>query len=286
MRALGYEEYKGRWLSPQEAEKARQRDLKKQAATEWSQRVRALARQLTSSHASAREQAERKLLEISDPAAFPAVASLLDDSHPEVRWLALQLVRRRHIKEAAPMLAERVLYEPITSLRDVCRANLLDMRNDEAVKVLIKGLKNSNMTVSHRATRALGELKEMSAVPYLIRCLHEFFLVPVTAEDEELSSVPGGLDATSGPAAVTRSFDPRGPRRDRLREGVWVKEGEPRGDLKRVMRPNVDAIEALQAITGEDFGDDAAAWQEWWESEGKEQLQPAQEENAPPGQTP
>lgn len=255
MRAQGFEKYKGSWLSREEVERLRQADLKKRLEAEWAARIQRLKYQVTHSVVSFHSEAEKQLLEISDPAAFPAIVRLLEDYHARVRLLALELVNRHRIPEAAPMLARLTLLDPDPRLSDAARVTLVDIKDEEAFKVLIKGLRHRQSGVRHRACVALGLFKDARAVPFLILSIKELFLVSV--KKEELPSE----EKTELPPLAYHSLS------DRMTRGVWTANSGP--DKKLVIRINQDAIDALRTITGEDFGDDEDAWQNWWRKEVK-----------------
>ncbi len=283
MRAQGFEKYKDRWLSREEAERLRQADLKRRLEAEWSTRIQRLRAQVTHPLVSVRLQAEKQLLEISDPAAFPAIVRLLEDYHPRVRWLALELVNRYRIPEAAPTLAKLSLHDSEPRLRDTARVTLLDIKDEEALKALIKGLRHQESDVRHRACIALGQFRDQRAVPFLIRSIKEVFLVSVKdGKPLSLKSTRKRLpieEVSELPPLVRHSLFRY------LMEDQWNPSAEP--DKKLVVRINQDALDALKAITGEDFGSDEDAWQDWWHKEGEQKLKQQHEkrkEPAPSGQ--
>jgi len=278
MRARGFEKYKDRWLSREEAERLKQADLKQRLEAEWSARIQRLKSQVTHPLVSLRSKAEKQLLEISDPAAFPAIVRLLEDYHPRVRWLALELANRHRIPEAAPALAKLTLQDSEPRLRDAARVTLLDIKDDEALKALIEGLRHRESAVRHRACIALGQFRDMRAVPFLISSIKELFLVSADQEEKPAPvstrrSLPAE-EASGLPPLVYHSLF------DRLTKNIWTGNQDP--DKKLVVRINQDAVDALRAITGEDFGDDEDAWQDWWRKEGEQRSKQQHEKGKKP----
>ena len=112
-----------------------------------------------------------------------------------------------------------------------------------AVPALIQTLKDQDASVRSRAAQALGEIgPEAKEAVYA--------LIDVFQDGEEIGRSQAAHEAIHALSRI----------------GPGAKEAAPA--LIGALRDNfmrMSAAEALKEITGQDFGEDAARWQRWWE---------------------
>ena len=118
---------------------------------------------------------------------------------------------------------------------------------EDAIPALIQALKDQDLYVRRAAAEALGNIgaRTDQVVPALIQTLNDEWHASQAAVDALGNIGPDGMEAVPALIQVlanANSYD------------CW------------------GVIEALKAITGQNFGNDAVAWQAWWETQAT--LQP------------
>ncbi len=144
----------------------------------------------------------------------------------------------------------------------------------EAVPALIESVNDSDEQVQYAVIGALGAIGDNKAIPALITALHHSndytrYVAALALEKFGPAAAPAVPDLVSvlnddfaqvGSAAV-----------DALAAiGPGAKEACP--DLIKLLEiekspPHFIVADALESITGQKFGEDAAAWRSWWESQ-------------------
>mgnify|MGYP001578381448 CR=1 FL=1 len=109
-----------------------------------------------------------------------------------------------------------------------------------AVEPLILVLKDRDTDVRVNAAGALGKIKDPRAIKPLIEALKD-----LNMDSNSLLKIVSALSETGKPAV------------EPLIE--VLKDKDSLGGFRG------NAAWALRAITGQDFGEDPAKWQEWWE---------------------
>jgi hypothetical protein len=113
---------------------------------------------------------------------------------------------------------------------------------EEAIPTLIQALKDEDSRTRYTAAEALGNIgaRTDQVVPALIQTLNDDWPVRQAAVGALGNIGPDGVEAVPALIQVlanANSYDRR------------------------------DVVEALRAITGQDLGDEPAAWQAWWEAQ-------------------
>lgn len=173
--------------------------------------------------------------------SIPVLLEALVDQEYGVQLAAQSALGR--IPSAIPALIE-ALDDPVADRRDGA-ANALGYFGPlarEAVPKLVVLLKEDDKFVRWSAINTLANIgpESATAVPALVEILHD--------PDEDLRGSAVAALRQIGPAALEAV-----PRLIELLDDQEILYGY--------------ASEALAAITGQDFGDDRAAWQAWWESQ-------------------
>ena len=143
------------------------------------------------------------------------------------------------------------------------------------IQALTQTLEDEDEDVREAAIQALGEIgpQAVEAVPALIDTLQEHEDHDVREAGAEVLGMIGPDAKEAVPALIQT-----------LEEDFWVREaaaealgeiGPEEGVVPALIQaledagPSVSrsAADALEAITGQDFGEDAARWRQWWEEQ-------------------
>ena len=189
-----------------------------------------------------REAAAEALGKIG-PEEVPALIKALGDENSYVRSAAAEALGKIG-PEAVPALI-RALGDEDSSVRWRAAYTLGEIGPEakEAVLALIRALGDEDSSVRWRAARALGKIgpEAKEAVPALIEALGDKDEQVREAAAEALGKI--GSEAKEAVPALIKAL----------------------GDKYKYVRTEV--ARALMVITGQDFGQDASRWQEWWEAQ-------------------
>jgi hypothetical protein len=242
MAALGWTRFRGAWRTAQEIELIERAEAANLAEKQWNQRLARLRGQLDQPRAA--DRAAEELREISDPHAVPAIAAALATEPVfQVRGWYVESLARIRSAAAFQSLVAIALDHPDSETRIVAVERLETIGSEQAMPGLVAGLAGGDPARVNRAAEALGRLGDRSVILPLVSVLEMRQVVTAAGPP------PGSTSAT---------FSPTG--------GSGLSMGG--GPTQRVvMVRNERVLEALVALTGVDFGWDAAAWRQWFASE-------------------
>jgi HEAT repeat protein len=252
------------------ARERRQAEVVRQLLHAWRLRVRAVRDAYLrggGSRASGRaafDEGRRRLLELDEPLAIPAICLVLsDDDRPQSRVLLVEVLAESEMDTAILNLLALTLLDGDASVRSAAAAALADRAAPRVSRLLRHALVCRNDVVVRRAAQVLGRLRDRSAVPDLIDALTasestsgtpdvravfeaatESLNQPIAvALGENGATHPSEVAVAAYQRALSRRADDASSRRGALRTEVQ---------------------EALIAITGQNYGFDADAWRVWW----------------------
>ena len=236
MAALGLVRHDGAWRTPQEIELAGRAERDAAARREWTKKIERLRRDLDRGDGTAAEQ----LREISEPQAVPAiVAALATDRQGRVRGLYLEALSRIRTPEAGAALVVAALDHADPETRIAAVERLAALGAGLSSQAFVAALGSPDNARVNRAAEALGRLGDQSVVAALVNSL------------ETRHVVMQGDGQAAGSTSAT--FTPAG--------GGLSMGGGPKA-VKVVVR-NDRVLDALVALTGQNFAWDAAAWRNW-----------------------
>lgn len=246
MESQGYLRYKGRWVTRQEmelAERDRKNDL---AEKEWIVKVKRWRGWLNSNKAI---QGRKNLLAIDDPYAVKALSQALNEERlREASLIYVDALAHIGQPNAMDALALASIESDDEEVRIACLDRIVRANYGPAVGMYVQKLKSPDNQVVNRAGSALASLKDPSSVGPLIDALitkHKFKFVP--QNPGQMSSTFG----TGGTGAGGFSF------------------GQPKEKIVTRDLTNHAVLEALIAITGQNFNYDTRAWRYWFVAQKK-----------------
>jgi hypothetical protein len=241
---LGYKLYKGRWMLPQEIELLEAKNKQESLQQEWFLKIRRWRDWLGTPRD---DQARQALAEIDDPMAAKALAvGLLNEGSVDVRLLYVEALAKIDTPEAVGTLAAHAIDDSEREVRLTCLDHLQTKPHPEVVRYFIMRLKKKNISneIVNRIGGVLGRLKDPLATLPLIDALvtsHKF------------------LVARGGPGSVSAAFGSGGT-------GLSMGGG-PKYITRQI--PNQSVLDALVAITGQNFSFDQHAWRAWLATQKK-----------------
>ncbi len=252
MTQRGYQLYKGQWKLPQEIELAESKRKQEAAQQEWMQKLKRWRSWLGSDR---QQQAGENIRAIHDPLAVKGLAmGLRNDSAPPARLLYIEALAKIDTPEAAKALAIASISDPVEEVRLTCLDRLQVKRRPEVVAYYVGKLKDKDNQVVNLAAIGLGRMRDLSAIGPLIDALvtvHKFKIVK-----------PGGDNAMGG----TFGTGPRGSGAPSGGIGMSAGGGPT---LVRQSIPNQAVLDALLALTGQNFNFDKQAWKYWYAAQKK-----------------
>ena len=255
--------------------KAAARRLEQELTTAWHRRIEGLVRRFLSREApTARREGLRQLAAIRDPLALQPLIRVLGGSPlPQVRIALAEHLGRFARDDAVLQLTVMCLTDPDAAVRAAAVAQL-SHQDDPRLMELLRGALHSRheafVLFAAEAVRALERLEAADALIDALVATGAPGVAGVKATRAFLGrwkttwkysirpqTAPGAaLPAETGLADATR----------------WLHRARPGTAEPHVVEPSVfrtAVLEALRALTNEDFGFDQRRWRQWWNHERK-----------------
>jgi len=109
----------------------------------------------SSPSADVREAAANALGKIGSEQSIPVLASALNDAAENVRWFAVEGLRKLHATQAVPRLSELVQNDPSARVREIAATALGELGQPAGVPALRAALSDRSERVRQRAAEAL-----------------------------------------------------------------------------------------------------------------------------------
>lgn len=240
----GLVRYDGRWRTEQAVKLLEEKKQRDRSEKSWLREL-ARARKILNTNFDLGRQ---KILEINDPLAVPALAERMrSESYPEVRRIQATTLARIGTPDAVQELVRCSLHDPVEDVRLHCLDEIrIAGLSEKAAGYYLPELRSADNVMINRAAAALGELKSPSAVGALINAV-------VTRHSFTVAQAP------SGQTNVSFGTGPGGS------GGGFSTGSKPPQKITRNLN-NQSVVDALEAITGQNFGFDEAAWRAWYAS--------------------
>jgi hypothetical protein len=295
--AQGLVKYKGKWISREE--KARLETDKAAAAENaaWARRIQVLRQSLLFGTPERRRDAEAQLAAIRDAAAVPPLMQIFGEDSDAMRTMLARILGAIPGTEAASALVTRILAETDTGVRQATMDELASRNEPNVVPLLVKALRSKEPAIINRAAWALGNLKAVSTVPKLLPVLvmveQKMIWAPPEPGSNSIPDVPQvGASFASGSVSYFPVFNSVavgpgavafGASSYPVTTGAGISLGGDPPGLTRGYQPkfltytyrNVEVLNALEKLTGRNFGYDTAAWRNWISTSFRPDPEPA-----------
>ena len=239
MTERGFVRYRGAWRTRQEIELIERAERAEAAQREWAARLEKLRRRVDDPAAGA---AAEELRSIRDPVAVSALAAALPrEPVSAVRTCILEALAGIGTTESWGAVVQAAIDHPHPDTRLAAAELLASGPARQAEPVLVAALSGPDNARINRAAEAIATLRLEGAVPALVRALETDHVVTIGD-----GRPPGQTSVTFGNGGG---------------DGLALGGGGPKRGTARVRNESVRA--ALERITGERLGGDAAAWRAW-----------------------
>jgi hypothetical protein len=243
----GYKRYKNRWMLQQQIDLIEDKAKLENAQQEWFQNIKRWRGWLGSDRD---EQARENFHNIADPLAVKAlIAGLRDDASAPIRLIYVEALAKINTPEAARALAIASIEDPVDEVRLTCLDRLQTEKRPDVVAYYVSKLRAKDNPTVNMAGIALGRMKDPSATGPLIDSLvttHKFKIAKPGGDNAMSTSfgkgVNGGgtgMSMGGGPKIISQQFT------------------------------NQSVLDALAAITGQNFGFNQSAWRHWYAAQKK-----------------
>lgn len=240
----GYQLYKGRWRTPQEIELLESQRKIELAEKQWAGKLGHWRDWLEDERA---QQGRANILAIKDPHAVAALArNLQNDRSPQARVLYLEVLANIGTPEAIKVLAACSIEDPVEEVRLTCLDYLEKEKRPDVVAYYVGKLRSKDNRVVNLAAVGLGRMKDPSAVGPLIAAL-------ITGHKYKLS--------TGSPGAMSATF----PTGNTPGGGGLAMNQKPK--IVSVQHRNQAVLDALVALTGQNFDFNPRVWADWHASQ-------------------
>jgi hypothetical protein len=243
----GYKRYKGRWMLPQQIESIESKAKLESAQQEWFQNIKRWRGWLDTGREA---QARQNFSEISDPMAVKALLlNLRDDRSAPARMIYVEALAKINTPEAAMGLAVAAIEDADEDVRLRCLDHLQTEKRPDITGYFVSKLRAKDNPTVNRAGAALGRMKDPSATGPLIDAL-------VTTHKFKIQT-PGGGNS------MNASFGSGGSG-----GGTGLSMNE-KPKIVSQQFANQPVLDALVAVTGQNFTFDKSAWRRWFAAQKK-----------------
>ena len=172
-----------------------------------------------------------------------------DKGDPRYRVLMVEALAKIDTPDAALALAIASIFDPVEEVRLTCLDHLETKRRPEVVAYYVGKLRDKDNAIVNLAATALGRIKDPSAIDPLIKAL-------VTVHKFRVAK-PGGDNAMSAGFGSGGTGIAMGNRPKFVRQSI----------------SNQAVLDALMALTRQNFNFDKQAWH-YWHAAQKKPAQP------------
>ncbi len=253
MAARGLVKYEGKYVSQQHIELMQRKKEVDTIQADWNKELDRLRRWLTGRRQDRAEQAHTEVLAIQDPAAAPAIATLLrKEADPQLKKLWLEVGSQLPSQVMLDTLVQLSLSDPNEEFRYQCLEYLVKLGRPGLSTPYIRTLKSRDNVMINRAAVALGVIGDPEARGPLIDALISKHKVQVSGGNpgqQGYSFSPDGGGAAGG-------------------GGFSFGGSGPKFEIQSIR--NADVLNALVSLSGStSFDYDQDQWRSWLAAQGK-----------------
>ena len=259
--AKGFVKRDGRWILEEEARYRELVEARERKLSEPEEKAEDLILKAVDENERVRKYAREALGGIPFESARIPLYRALGHRKAAVRTVAAEELGRFHETEAVRPLLRTAILDTDEAVRTAAVAALRAMNEPEALAPMVRALGSEVAQIRQNAAAAVGNFGDVRGVEWLVRRLGQNWGPSARVNMSVLNQVSYIQDFDVEIAQAAQIGDPIV---GILREGVIL-------DV-RVLGVNreMDVVErrmirrALVNLTGEDQGDDATAWADWW----------------------
>jgi hypothetical protein len=259
IKALGLHKFRNRWLTPDQIEQSKQFEQEVDKSREfWKPRLdrwaEAIERNLKS-----RNDALANLREVDDPHCIPWLEAFVSQRSAELGTIVVQVLGRFPQQEATDSLVRHAIGSELEPVRAAAIEALQARPLQAFAGRLVESLTAPPELKIHWNYVPISALSQ-SSVSQQIR-LEVEGMNGVHALDDDIFLL-GRLDVTGnrGYQRLEVSGDDYAPQAHALA----AKRQAVANQAARLEQRNIRICEALQAVTGQEFGRDEKQWWKWW----------------------
>jgi hypothetical protein len=206
-----------------------------------------------------------KVLEIRDPLAILPMSRVLAGGNRTCRAVLVKALAAFPQDEATMNLAVLALSDDAEDIRRAALCELVGRNDTRVAAQFRKALGSNNDELIRRAAVGLGELRAVGSVPELIEEL--------TVQRNKRVQEPVRRYFGDWPRVFNQPTETRLSGATRIIHGpqVGIFDSATNITVENVFRVRnvtvyrTEVLEALKALTGQNFGFDAKAWRTWYE---------------------
>ena len=270
--ASGYVRHKGRLMTTIERDLLEASTSRLREQNEWRPKIRLWLGWITGRDAAKRADAIVKFRELRDPDAVPAIVDfLIGDANIEVRRLAVQTLSQIDGQPPIPALVRVALGDADQSLQSGAFGALTAEQRTAAVPIIERALRDESNLIVRRAAILLGKCGVRQAIPALIDALATSHKMRVPQGPAYGASFNRNGSMTGSGSGLPPDVE-AAMRTGQLPYGVVIDNSNVRAPpvkwvTVRVPLQNTESLEALRALSHQNFGYDKRAWRLWWQSQ-------------------
>lgn len=275
MAKQGYVKHNGKYITQLEMELLDKSQAERAAEQEWYPKVKQWTGWLLGRDARRTREALTALHDIHDPDAVAALWNYLGQHKSlDCRKLFVEVVSKIPGPKPVRRLSQFLLDEADEASFRLALDSISSEHKDEVLRNCLPGLNDKSNEVVQRSAIVLERFGDERVIPELIDALittHRVKVqVPATTINVAFGTSPNGTASLLPPGAsglVPADVDIL-YRTGQLPYGYTIDNPKPATPMKTItvkaIVRNGKVLEALQKITGEDFGYDQRDWQKWW----------------------
>lgn len=266
MASRGYVKHKGKWVLPQEKELAQQKSAAKEAQQEFFRQIRVWQKWLRQPDENRQSEATAALLKIRDPAAVKPLVDILGDrGNDNERRLLVDVLKEISGHESTAGLALVAMNDKVEANRSAAVELLVDRKTPKLVHDIAVYLKNNDNQKVRNAAAFLEKVGDPSVVPALVDALVTTHKHVVETSLMDQAKAAGGYQFKPRSTYILPNgaiIRPSNVNPYSMQGGVMAGPA-PAAQVFIEEQRNVEALKALVAITGQDFGYNKARWGAW-----------------------
>lgn len=275
MAKQGYVKHNGKYITQLEFELLEKSSAERAAEQEWYPKVKQWTTWLVGRDARRASEAVTALRDLREPNAVAALWNYLGEhKNIECRKLFVEVASQIPGPLPARKLSRFLLNESDEATFRLALSAINPEQKDEVLKNCLPGLKDKSNDVVQRAALVLEKFGDERVIPELIDALITTHRVKALIPAQTIS-VGFGISPSGTPSMLPAGTTGLVPseiemlnRAGQLPYGYTINDTGPKPPMKSVtvkaIVRNTRVLEALKAITGEDFGYDQRDWQKWW----------------------